>query len=222
MRARIAPHARKEREPDEMRVLDMGGKLTEPRRGLKPTCLPRLILMTDAGRLPDPEVAIGKLPRDSAVILRDYDAPDRAARAQVLRASTRRRGLLLLIGADWRLAWRVGADGVHLPEGLVRVTGKIRRARPDWLVTAAAHSRAALRAAEHAGADAALLSPVFPTGSHPGVRALGPVRFAALVREAGLPVYALGGMNKRAMARLRNSGAAGYAGITGLVEAGTG
>lgn len=205
-----------------MRVLDTGEKLPEPRHGLKPTRLPRLILMTDAGRLPDPEAAIGKLPSGSAVILRDYDAPDRAARAQALRASTRRRGLLLLIGADWRLAWRVGADGVHLPERLVRAAGQIRRVRPDWLVTAAAHSQAALRAAEHAGADAALLSPVFPTGSHPGARALGPVRFAALVREAGLPVYALGGIDRRAIARLRNSGAAGYTGITGLVEAGIG
>ena len=182
-----------------------------------PSERPRLILMTDALRLPDPESLLDALPRGAAVVLRDYDATDRVERAGLLRKSTRRRGLLLLIGADWQLAWRVGADGVHLPERRVRAAPALKRLRPDWLVTVAAHSQAALLAAERAGADAALLSPVFPTASHPGARALGPVRFAALVRAAGLPVYALGGMDRRAMNRLRNSGASGFAGISGLV-----
>jgi thiamine-phosphate pyrophosphorylase len=152
------------------------------------------------------------------VLLRDYDAPERAALAEALRVATRRHGLLLLVGGDWRLAARVDADGLHLPEWQARTGYRFDRARPGWLITAAAHSRAALIAAARAGADAALLSPVFPTRSHPVARPLGPVRFAALAHGAPLPVYALGGIDARARRRLNACGMTGFAGISGLVE----
>ena len=48
-----------------------------------------------------------------------------------------------------------------------------------------------------------LLSPVFPTRSHSGARALGPVRFRLLAARAAMPVIALGGLNPRAASRLR-------------------
>ena len=88
--------------------------------------------------------------------------------------------------------------------------------RPDWIVTAAAHSRAALFRAARAGADAALLSPVFWTASHPLAPALGPLRFAAWCRSSPLPVYALGGISARTARRLRAGGGAGFAGISGF------
>jgi len=47
-----------------------------------------------------------------------------------------------------------------------------------------------------------LLSPVFPTRSHPGQPTLGPVRFRLLAARAGLPVIALGGMNRATARRL--------------------
>ena len=186
-------------------------------RRLKPRALPPLILMTDSGRLAEPAALFDRLPAGAAVLLRDYDAPDRAALAGALRAATRRHGLLLLVGGDWRLAARVDADGLHLPEWLARSGHRFDRARPGWLITAAAHSRAALVAAARAGADAALLSPVFPTRSHPDARPLGPVRFAALIHGAPLPVYALGGIDGDARRRLSACGMAGFAGISGLV-----
>lgn len=196
----------------------MAGTLAEVARPLKPRVLPPLILMTDAARLAKPEALFDRLPAGAAVLLRDYDAPGRTALAEALRVATRRRGLMLLVGGDWRLAARVEADGLHLPERQARAGHRFDRARPDWLITAAAHSRAALIAAARAGADAALLSPVFPTRSHPDARPLGPVRFAALTRGAPLPVYALGGIDGRARRRLGACGMAGFAGISGLVD----
>ncbi len=49
--------------------------------------------------------------------------------------------------------------------------------------------------ARRAGAALAFLSPVFATPSHPGEPALGPVRWGAMARSAGLPVAALGGVS---------------------------
>ena len=178
--------------------------------------LPALVLMTDEARLPDPVPAACALPAGSAIILRHYGVPERAALARRLAAIARRRNLVLLVGDDPALARRVGAAGVHLPERAIRRAGAVRW-QAGWLVTAAAHSHAALLAAAAAGADAVLLSPVRATASHPGVRPLGLQRFAALVAACPLPVYALGGIDRAQAHRLRGSGAIGIAGIGGLI-----
>jgi thiamine-phosphate pyrophosphorylase len=50
--------------------------------------------------------------------------------------------------------------------------------------------------------DAVFLSPVFPTTSHNGARALTPVRAALIARHGMVPVYALGGVTARNAALL--------------------
>jgi thiamine-phosphate pyrophosphorylase len=88
------------------------------------------------------------------------------------------------------------------------------RHRRHWLITVAVHSRQALRQAAMCGADAALLSPVFATASHPDERPLGLEGFNLLAAQAGLPVYALGGINANNAARLLSGRAVGIAAIT--------
>ena len=125
---------------------------------------------------------------------------------------------MLLVGQDASLARCVGADGVHLPERMVPRQGRWRRPNPAWLVTAAAHSESAVVRAHRAGADAAILSPVFPTKSHPGGACLGAVRFAALTHAAAIPVYALGGVDGATAPRLNGTGAAGIAAVGALAR----
>ncbi|MFO1152570.1 MAG: thiamine phosphate synthase [Rhodospirillales bacterium] len=180
--------------------------------------LPPLILMTDPIRLADPTAAIAALPPGSAVLFRDYDTCDRPAAARRLHRLCRARRLLFLVGADWRLAIAVGADGLHLPEGMVRHGRRDWRhaRRPGFLVTQAAHGRHAVAQAGRRGVDAVLLSPVFPTASHREARPLGPLRFALLVRLSPVPVYALGGMTGKTARRLAGIPIAGIAAIGGL------
>ncbi len=173
--------------------------------------------MSDTVRLNDPRAAAVRLPRGAALVLRHYGWPGREKLARELVAICRPRGVRLLIAADGALAARVGAAGLHLPEALAREAGRWRRAHPGWLITAAAHSLPALHKAAEAGAQAALLSPVFTTASHPERRPLRAVRFAALARRAPLPVYALGGITAGNAPRLRGSGAVGIAGIGGIL-----
>ena len=175
--------------------------------------LPPLWFMTDRARVADPVAAAETLPRGAGIILRDYDAADRAGLAMALAATCRRRGLLLLVAGDERLAAAVGADGLHLPEWQATRIVVIRQLHPSWLITAAVHGKIALRRAALAGADAAFLSPVFPTRSHPGAPHLGTVRFAALVRSTDMPVYALGGVDGGNVSQLRSAGIAGVAAI---------
>jgi thiamine-phosphate pyrophosphorylase len=173
--------------------------------------LPPLLALTDPLRTPDPVALAQRLPRGAGLVYRAFGADGARVMAARLETIAAQRGLMLLIGAgDPALA---GA-GVHLPQ---RMAGTARRfRRPGRLVTAAAHDGAALRRARLAGCDAVLVSAVFASRSPSAGKPMGPVRFAALARTAGLPVYALGGVNARTARRLIKSGAAGLAVVEAL------
>ncbi|MCO6419429.1 thiamine phosphate synthase, partial [Siccirubricoccus sp. KC 17139] len=87
--------------------------------------------------------------------------------------------------------------------------------KPGRVLLVAAHGRAGLARARRLRADAVLLSPAFPTLSHPGAPALGPLRWAALAVRAGRPALALGGVTGRSARRLPRL-AAGIAAIGGF------
>jgi thiamine-phosphate pyrophosphorylase len=174
--------------------------------------IPALFFFTDPHRTPDPIVAAKRLPRGTAVVFRHFGAPDRARTARRLAAACRSRGLVLLIAADPELARRVGADGVHWPEGLI----PHRRDTAFRLVTAAAHSAPALTKARVATFDAAILAPVFPTRSPSGNPPLGLFHASQLARGAGLPVIAMGGVNADTARRLAGRGFAGVAAVEAL------
>ena len=180
--------------------------------GPRPGRLPPLIMVTDERRLPDPVAAVALLRAGDAVLLRHYHAPNRRGLALALARACRAARVKLIVAADLNLARTVGADGVHYPEGLIP-RGKRPPATGSLLVTVAAHDVRALKAAERLYADAALLSPVFPTASHPGNSGLGIVRFTDLVRSSRVPVYALGGVTAANARRLNGSGAIGIAAV---------
>ncbi|MEH6678378.1 thiamine phosphate synthase [Phenylobacterium sp.] len=186
------------------------------RRARAQNPLPPLLLFTDPARTPDPVAAAAALPPGAAVIYRAFGAPYALTVAQALRQVTRRGGVKLLIGADPALARAVGADGVHLPERLAHRARALRLAHPGWLVTAAAHSLPAARRGLALGAQAVVVSAIFPSRSASAGPPLGPMRLAALVRAADGPVYALGGINTKNARRLLASGVVGLAAVEGL------
>jgi thiamine-phosphate pyrophosphorylase len=179
--------------------------------------LPPLFFVTDPVRTPDPAAIAARLPSGAGVIYRSFGAADSRSVARALRRVADARGLVLLIGADDALAAAIGADGLHLPQRLIRQSPRMRAQRPGWILTGAAHDAFALRDAYLAGLDAALTSPVFRSRSPSAHGHLGPIRFANLARQARLPVYALGGVNSRTAPRLLSTGAAGLAAVDGLV-----
>jgi len=172
--------------------------------------------MTDDRRIADPASAARALPRGSLVILRARDDTRRAALAGDLSAIAHERALLLLIAGDAALAARVAADGLHLPERRAREAAHWRACHPRWLITAAAHNARAIEGARCAQADAVLLSPVFATRSHGDAKPLGAVRFRMLARDAGLPVYALGGIDVHTVLALGGENVAGIAAVGAL------
>lgn len=156
------------------------------------------------------------LPRGAGVVARGL-AP--GLLGPVARLA-RQRGLKLLVAGDGRAALALGA-GLHLPDrrpsaGLLPFL-LAHRAGPGHLILAmAAHSgqRGAARA-RRLGVDCLFLSPLFPTQSHPGAPALGPLRWASLARGLPAPCMALGGITPARLGAVPRH-AAGVAAIGGL------
>lgn len=166
--------------------------------------VPRTLLLSDARNDHRLESVLSRLPRGSALVFRHYHLPpaQRRARFKVLRRICAKRGVLIVTAGEAR-GWRAGGH-YGAPQTLGRTQGHR---------LATAHSLAEIGAAVRARATAILLSPVFPTRSHPGAPVLGPVRFLLMARRSPLPVIALGGMTKRRAARLP---VWGWAAIDGL------
>ncbi|HEY7744093.1 MAG TPA: Nudix family hydrolase [Burkholderiales bacterium] len=103
----------------------------------------------------------------------------------------RAHGARVLVNGNIELSRRLGADGVHLTSAQLKEV----RVRPDCpLVGASCHDAGELARAQALGADFAVLGPVARTPTHPDAAGIGWTRFAALLRDCPLPVYALGGL----------------------------
>ncbi len=186
-------------------------------RGRSGLNLPPLLFFTDPDRTPRPWETAARLPPGSGVVFRHFGRAGARETAQRLREATLERGGRLLIGLDAALAEAVGADGVHLPERARDQAVGLAAARPDWIITGAAHCRTML---ETPGLDALVASPVFPAGGASADRpALGLKTFTAWVESAPCPIYALGGIDSDNAHDLVGSGACGIAGVSAVRSA---
>lgn len=139
--------------------------------------------------------------RGSGFIYRHYHLPmaERRARFDQLAKLARKRGICIILSGEPALARQWRADGMYGPAA----SGKMGRKTGRMIHLATAHNLRDIGRANRAGADGVLLSPVFPTRSHPGTTTLGPVRFHLIARYACMPVLALGGMTMHHARRLR-------------------
>lgn len=132
----------------------------------------------------------------------------------------------VLLDRSREQALELGADGWHassavwsahrtaLGAGLVLESCSASNAgRPFWLA-GSAHTREDLFELKSLGADFAVLGMVQPSSSHPGTAPLGWPGFADAVLEAGLPVYALGGLRLDDRLTAFTHGGQGIAGIS--------
>ena len=138
-----------------------------------------------------------------------------AALARAARDLCAVHGAQLLLNADWQLAEVLGLDGVHLPAAVARTLMERPLPAHRW-VGVSCHDALELVHAARIGADFATLSPLHATASHASATPLGWDTARALIADAQLPVYALGGLGPADVATARANGAQGIAAIRGL------
>ncbi|ABC64460.1 thiamine monophosphate synthase [Erythrobacter litoralis HTCC2594] len=160
--------------------------------------LPDLWLLSDERNDGVLEHRLRTLPPGSGFVYRHYHLPpaERVARFFALKRIAEARGHLVILADSALTAREWGADGIY---GAPRSLYPTRR---DLVTIATAHDLAEIGQANRARSDAVMLSPAFPTRSHPGAATLGPQRFRRLARHAQMPVIALGGMTQATARRL--------------------
>jgi thiamine-phosphate pyrophosphorylase len=172
---------------------------------------PRLLVLTDrartGGRALDDVVRAAVAGGARAVVLREKDLParDRAELAATLDAALRPVDGLLLVASG-----PATDDGVHLAAG-----DPFPDPAPP-VVGRSCHRAAELRDAAAEGCTYATLSPIFPSASKPGY---GPALGPESLRDAPLPVLALGGVTASNAASCLAAGAAGVAVMGAVMRA---
>ncbi|MDQ6969054.1 MAG: thiamine phosphate synthase [Mariprofundus sp.] len=154
------------------------------------------------------------------------------ALASRLRQMTRAHQARLIIHSQADICDAVDADGVHLASNGINSIPSVRQwfrlqsgqgqqpgQSPDQpskpfseetatqatkSISVSCHNADELEAAHSFGADYAMLSPVFPTLSHPGAAHLGLDAFNVLADAAQLPIIALGGISLKNYAALQD------------------
>lgn len=132
------------------------------------------------------------------VQLRDKATPEEAVvrRARKLARIGQELEVLTVVNDRPSIARDVGADGAHvgqedLPAAQAR---SILGSTP--LLGVSTHDRTQVRRASRSPAvDYLGVGPIFPTGTKPGSRPIGPRLLEIAQREASLPVFALGGID---------------------------
>ena len=195
-------------------------KLLDYSKGIKTkdNKLPKIIIIFNDDVFDEKKFLNLKIPKESAFLLRSYKAKERKKIAKQLLKFCKIKKLKLLIASDIKLAEDIKAHGVHFPEYMIKKKNKINwvivkniKLRKKWIITTAVHSLQAIKNAEFFDIDAALLSPVFSSKSHPNEKNLGINKFSKIVKKTKLPIYALGGINIKNIKSLLRTDIIGYA-----------
>ena len=110
-------------------------------------------------------------------------------------------GVLLIEALSATDMRRIRRSGVPFVEERRRQAARVHKVRE-------------LRRALIARTPLVLLSPIFPTGTHPEWKPIPPMRAAALARLGGRKLLALGGMDAHKFARIKSLGFHGWAGMS--------
>lgn len=158
--------------------------------------LPKCYVFTPADQaLEEWFPSIGALPHNALLRLRRPKLNDDRyySEAVHLLPVCVRNGLSLVLDRDPAHVASLGAAGWHADGEALQALKRRPLSHGYWCL-ASTHDATQLRQAWQADLDAAVLGPVQETPSHPGGSPLGWGAFSTLARQAGLPVYAIGGV----------------------------
>jgi thiamine-phosphate pyrophosphorylase len=145
----------------------------------------------------------------------EWEARDWRALCAALQAP-RSRGLKLVASRRLDLVRAFALDGVQLGADGIAVHEARAWLGPSAWIGYSAHSGAEAAAAARAGADYAMLSPVYATASKPGAAGRGCDWLAAELRDLQIPVLALGGVTAARAAEVCAAGAWGVAAVSAI------
>lgn len=164
------------------------------------------VIFSDRFKFTDLEEKIRKLPKNSTIIIREYDLDDkkREILAKNIIFLAKKQKITVLIGKNINLAKKIGANGVHFSDFDQLPLKFLRKfAFPkNFIFSFSCHSEKSLRLAQNIKANLVFISPAFLTTSHSEQKCLGSLRLAKIALQKEKVIYdgnlcALGGVNAK-------------------------
>ena len=181
------------------------------------------VFFTDRNKVLDFKKTIANLPKNSAIIIREYDLDKKAREifAREIVSLARPRGFIILVGKDLALAHKIKADGVHFSDfdQLTPQVFKKESFPKKFIFSLACHSFKSILSSAKLRADLVFISPIFPTTSHSDAKKFGLRNLAKIAVKTKKPsyclppIFALGGVNLENIKSIRKLGISGFGAI---------
>ena len=186
--------------------------------------LPVSVFFSNRAVITSLESTIKHLPKNSAIIIREYDLEEknREIFAKKIVALARPLGLKILVGKDLSLAKKIKADGVHFSDfdKLPLQFFQQKNFPEKFIFSFSCHNLKSALKAQKSGFDMIFISPIFPTTSHLNTKNMGLKNLAKIsLKTKSTPYcessfYALGGINSQNLSSIRKLNLAGFGAIS--------
>jgi thiamine-phosphate diphosphorylase len=139
--------------------------------------------------------------------------------ARALQRRCREAGCLFIVNDRVDLALAVDADGVHVGQEDLPAREARRLLRAGMILGVSTHDEDQARRARDDGADYVAVGSMYPTGSKPGFRLVGPALLGRVRPEIPVPLVAIGGITVDNVAEVIRAGADAVAVISAVCAA---
>lgn len=181
------------------------------------------VFFTDSKKIKSFENVIRNLPRNSTIIIREYDL-DKKSREDFARkiiALARPQGIKIIIGKDFALAKKLKSDGLHFSDFDQIPTQFLQKKLwpKDFIFSLSAHSLKSVFKLQKLRPNKLFISPIFPTSSHKeeenlGLKTLAKIAFKTKNQNyCKSNIYALGGVNLQNLNSLQKLPIQGFGAI---------
>lgn len=127
-------------------------------------------------------------------------------------------GIPFIVNDDIELALKLDADGVHIGQE-DEDTVQVRRKIGNKILGVSVHNLEEAEKAKLAGADYFGVGPIFPTATKKDTRAVQGTVFLEQLKDFGVPIVGIGGINADNAGAVMAAGADGVSVITAISQA---
>jgi len=139
--------------------------------------------------------------------------------AQELKELCSKHDVLFIVNDYLGVVLAVSADGLHLGQEDFPVSVARKLLPIDKLIGCSVNTVAQATAAESDGADYIAVGSIYPTSSKEGAKVVGVERLRQIKQAVGLPLVAIGGINRDKVAEVLAAGADSVAVISAILKA---
>ncbi|MDD6396680.1 MAG: thiamine phosphate synthase [Firmicutes bacterium] len=154
----------------------------------------------------------------SAIVLREKDLPEGEYKSLTARVMEicERNGIPCILHSFINAAIELNCDKIHLPLHILRGMSSVEKEKFSVL-GASCHSVEDALEAEKLGSTYITAGHVFATDCKKGIPPRGIDFLKNVCQSVSIPVYAIGGIDEKNIAAVRNAGAAGACIMSGLM-----